>query len=72
MTSATDAPPASDAENQEVSLPNQLPTEADWVSRFADEVIAEAERRAPGQTRSSARPASARPARSTWATCARS
>ncbi|MEC4016990.1 lysine--tRNA ligase [Streptomyces sp. H27-D2] len=25
-------------------------TEADWVSRFADEVIAEAERRAPGKT----------------------
>ena len=25
-------------------------TEADWVSRFADEVIAEATRRAPGKT----------------------
>lgn len=24
-------------------------TEADWVSRFADDVIAEAERRAPGK-----------------------
>ncbi|MGZ4603276.1 MAG: lysine--tRNA ligase, partial [Kineosporiaceae bacterium] len=26
-----------------------LPTEGDWVARFADEVIAEAERRAPGR-----------------------
>ena len=46
MTSATDAPPASDAENQDVSFPNQLPTEGDWVARFADEVEAEADRRA--------------------------
>ncbi len=28
----------------------QSSTETDWVSRFADEVIAEAERRAPGKT----------------------
>ena len=28
---------------------NALVPEADWVSRFADEVIAEAERRAPGK-----------------------
>ena len=37
-----------------------LPTEADWVARFADEVIAEAERARPA-SRSSARPGSARP-----------
>ncbi|MFD0594362.1 hypothetical protein ACFQZ4_19535 [Catellatospora coxensis] len=44
--------------------------EADWVSRFADEVIAEAERRAPGKPIVCASGLSPR-ARSTWATCAR-
>ena len=45
---------------------------ADWVSRFADEVIAESERRAPGKPVVVASGLSARPARSTWATSARS
>ncbi len=43
----------------------------DWVSRFADEVIAESERRAPGKPVVVASGLS-RPAPSTWATCARS
>ncbi|WP_455361319.1 lysine--tRNA ligase [Streptomyces sp. SYSU K21746] len=34
----------------------QSSTETDWVSRFADEVIAEAERRAPGAKHSAATP----------------
>ena len=44
----------------------------DWVTRLADEVIAEAQRRGARRDRSSARRASAPPGRSTWATCARS
>jgi lysyl-tRNA synthetase class 1 len=46
MSSATDAPPASDAENGEVSPADRLPAGGDWVARFADEVEAEADRRA--------------------------
>ena len=42
MSSATDAPAMA------APLP-ALPTEGDWVARFADEVIAEADRRAPGK-----------------------
>ena len=34
---------------KEVPIVAQQSTETDWVSRFADEVIAEAERRAPGK-----------------------
>lgn len=49
----------------------QSSTETDWVSRFADEVIAEAERRAPGKPVVVASGLSP-PARSTWATSARS
>ncbi len=43
MSSATDAPAMA------APLP-ALPTEGDWVARLADEVIAEADRRKPGET----------------------
>lgn len=37
-------------QEEEGPIVAQQSTETDWVSRFADEVIAEAERRAPGKT----------------------
>ena len=50
-------PSSLDAERREKEVPDVAQTtEADWVSRFADEVIAEAERRAPGQTDRLSRP----------------
>src|SRR4051812_42584501 len=47
MPSATDAPAVA---APPPALPTDLPTGGDWVARLADEVIAEAEKRAPGRT----------------------